>query len=221
MRKLQPKPKDRRSVPIPAELRESLREVSDLIRRAKNDSDIVLDFDDAIQIGSVCGGRYGKKPRPYVLTYFPEGDGERGKWFLTLHGTEIEDIGDAQMTAITLYCCTAADCRCKFREADEHCFYCDYVDDPTYGTFGFPDAEGKLAHRGVVGLSEHSTRDDVIAALGPPGASGGGVKHPAIGYIWPWINYCRADCQLRFVFEKKGKRIMNISIMDKDWEPGK
>ena len=116
-------------MPIPAELRDSLREVFELIRQAKTDPDIVLDFDDAIQVGAVCGGRYGKKPRPYVLTYYPEGDTERGRWFLTLHRAEIEDIGDGLMTEITMHCRTSVDCRCKFREADEHCFYCDYVEE--------------------------------------------------------------------------------------------
>ncbi len=72
-RRLRPRSKDRRKVSIPAQLRESLREVFELIQRAKQSPDIVLDFDDAIQVGAVCGGRYGKKPRPYVLTYFPEG----------------------------------------------------------------------------------------------------------------------------------------------------
>ena len=72
--RLQPKPKDRREVPIPVELRESLCEVFELIRKAKNDPDIVLDYDDAIQTGAVSGGRYGKDARPYVLTYYPEGD---------------------------------------------------------------------------------------------------------------------------------------------------
>ncbi len=129
MRHVRPQQKERRLVPIPAELRDSLREVFELIREAKHDPDIVLDFDDAIQVGRVCGGRYGKKPRPYVLTYYPEGDTERGRWFLTLHRTEVEDIGDGRMTEIALYCCTSADCRCKFREANDHCFYCDYVDE--------------------------------------------------------------------------------------------
>ena len=78
MLRAQPKPKDRRKVPIPVELRAALREVFELIQEAKYDPDIVLDFDDAIQVGPVCGGRYGKKPRPYVLTYSPEGDADRG-----------------------------------------------------------------------------------------------------------------------------------------------
>jgi hypothetical protein len=129
LRQLQPREKDRRKVPVPPELRESLFEVHGLIRQAKHDPDIVLDYDDAIQVGAVCGGMYGKKPRPFVLTYFPEGDSERGQWYLTLHRTEIEDIGDGRMTEITLYCCTAPDCRCKFREADDHCFYCDYTEE--------------------------------------------------------------------------------------------
>jgi hypothetical protein len=128
-RRLQAKPKERRKVAIPAELQDSLREVFELIEEAKNDPDINLNYDDAIQVGAVCGGRYGKKPRPYVLTYYPEDDKEKGRWYLTLHGTEVEDIGDRRMTEITMFCCTSPDCRSKFREADEHCFYCDYVDD--------------------------------------------------------------------------------------------
>jgi hypothetical protein len=124
-----PKPKERRKVAIPADLRDSLREVFDLIQQAKDDPDIILDFDDAIQVGGVCGGRYGKKARPYVLTYYPEGDTKRGKWYMTLHGTEIEDIADGRMSEISMYCCTSTDCRCKFREEKEACSYCDYEQD--------------------------------------------------------------------------------------------
>jgi hypothetical protein len=129
LRRLRPQPKDRRKVPIPDELRDSLREVYELIRRAKHDPDIMLDFDDAIQVCAVCGGRIGGKQRPYLMTYYPEGDEKRGCWFLTLHRTEIEDIGDGRMTELMLYCCTSPGCRCKFREAEEYCFYCDYVDE--------------------------------------------------------------------------------------------
>jgi hypothetical protein len=128
VRRLEPKKKDRRREPVPSELRESLLEVHNLIQQAKHDPDIQLGHGDAIQVGAVCGGKYGKKPRPFVLTFFPEGDSERGRWFLTLHHTEIEDIGDGRMTEIAMYCCTGPDCRCKFREADDHCFYCDYTE---------------------------------------------------------------------------------------------
>jgi hypothetical protein len=116
-------------MPIPHELRESLREVLDLIKHAKRDPDIDLDYDDAIQVGTVCGGRYRKKARPYVLTYHPEGDTRRGRWFLTLHQTEIEDIADGHMTELAMFCCVSPDCRTKFREADDLCFFCDYDED--------------------------------------------------------------------------------------------
>jgi hypothetical protein len=131
MRQLNPKPKDRRKVPIPRELRESLVEVFDLIQQARRDPEIKLDFDDAIQVGgTVSGGRYGSKQRPFVLTYYPEGDAERGRWFLALHRTEIEDIADGRMSEITMSCCTSPNCRCKFRDPDEACFDCDYQNEP-------------------------------------------------------------------------------------------
>lgn len=218
---MQLKPKDRRKVAIPADLRESFRQVFALIQQARHDPDISLGFDDAIQVGRVCGGKFGKKPRPFVLTYFPEGDSDRGRWYLTLHRTDIEDIADGRMEEITLYCCTSPDCRCKFREADGRCSYCDYAEDPNYGTFVFPEAEARLAERGVTRVSEDSSRDNVVAILGPPDASGGNIRHPSLGYIWPWINYRRADCQLRFEFDNEGKRVRNVTVMEKDWAPGK
>jgi hypothetical protein len=128
-RRFLPKPKEHRKVPIPAELRDSLREVLGLIQQAKHDPEFMLDYDDAIQIGAVCGGRYGEKARPYVLTYFPEGQEKRGRWYLTLHRTEIEDIADGRLTEIMMFCCTSPECRRKFREEKESCLFCDYVDD--------------------------------------------------------------------------------------------
>lgn len=93
MRRPQPQPKDRRPVPIPAELRAALAEVHDLIRQARRDPAIDLSCDDAIQAGDglVCGGRYGTKHRPYVLTYYPTGDAERGRWSLPLHFCDYVD----------------------------------------------------------------------------------------------------------------------------------
>ena len=218
MRRLQPKSKDRRKVPIPPELRASLMEVFELIQEAKTDRDIRLDFDDAIQVGVVCGGRYGKKPRPYILTYFPRDDSKRGKWELSLHHTDIEDIGAGRMTEITMHCCTAVDCRCKFREADGHCFYCDYCDDPTFGTFTFPAATEQLKNRGIVDIAENSTRESVLATLGSPNESGGD-EQSSLGYIWPWILFRCADCQVRFEFGPQ-ERIRNVTILEKDWKPG-
>ncbi len=154
------------------------------------------------------------------VTYFPTGDAERGRWFLTLHTTEIEGIADGRITELALHCCTAGGCRSKFCEAGEHCFFCDYADDPAYGTFAFPEALARLTERGVTGLSAESTRDDVAAALGPPDAAGGGTTHPPLGYVWPWIVYQRPDCQLRFEFSRSDRRVRSVTVMEKDWKPG-
>jgi hypothetical protein len=211
MRRLQPCPKDRRKVRIPDELRNSLRQVQELIQAAKRDRDISLGYGDAIQVGAVCGGRCGKKPRPYMFTYYPQDDTERGRWFLTLDHCEIEDIGDGRMTEISMYCCTSPGCRCKFRESDKACFYCDYFDDPNYGTFEFPLAAEKLRERGISGLDATSTKLAVTEVLGPPNKMGGGVVHESLGYIPPWLSYLRSDCQLNIAFTDGGT-ILRVTI---------
>lgn len=130
MRKLRPQPKERRKVPIPEELRAAMGEAFEQIERSKGNDEFRVDYDDAIQALCLIGGKCGKKPRPFQLTYWPTGDKARGKWELELAECEIEDIGDGRMTEILLYCCTASDCRMKFRTPDATCFYCDYSDDP-------------------------------------------------------------------------------------------
>ncbi|QDU79079.1 hypothetical protein Pla110_07830 [Polystyrenella longa] len=129
-RKFVPKPKERRKVTIPQELHDSLREVFELIEEAKNDPDSLLDYDDAIQTEAVCGGRRrGEERRPYVFTFYPEGQHKRGNWYLSLDETEIEDIGDGHMTEILMYCCTSPECDRKFREENDSCIDCDYVNE--------------------------------------------------------------------------------------------
>jgi hypothetical protein len=122
-------PKEHRLVPIPDDLRDAMRAVHQLLQDAENDSDIEVDYDDAIQVDGLCGGRYHEGKRPFGFTYFPADRDERGRWYLTLLPLEIENIADGVMTEIMMYCCTSTDCRMKFREADETCFYCDYYDD--------------------------------------------------------------------------------------------
>jgi hypothetical protein len=106
-----------------------MREVHEMTQRAETDPDIVLDYDDAIQVDGLCGGKYRNGKRPFAFTYYPKDRDERGRWYLTLHALEIEDIANGVMTEIKMYCCTSPDCEMKFREADDHCFYCDYFDD--------------------------------------------------------------------------------------------
>lgn len=130
MRQCNPRPKDQRKVPIPDELRESLREVREVIDEAERDpDDMPIDFEDAIQVGAICGGRVGEDNRPFEFTYFPAGDRKYGRWFLVLHETEIEDIADGVISELTMYCCTSPDCHCKFRDESETCVFCDYEDD--------------------------------------------------------------------------------------------
>lgn len=219
MQRAQPRPKERRRVSIPAELRDSLKEVWELIRRASHDPDIALDYDDSIQVGAVCGGRVGKGSRPYALTYYSSGDTQRGRWFLALHPTEIEDIADGRLTEIVMHCCTAPECRCKFREADGLCCYCDYVPDREYAHLGVGAALPRLEGMGIRGLTATATRDDVLAALGQPQESGGGVRDRVLGYIKPWIKYHRPDGQVRFEFSRQGE-IEAVTFMPTDWRPG-
>ena len=146
MRALRVQLKDHRHVPIPDDLRVALRQVHQLLQDAVSDPDIAVDYDDAIQVEGLCGGRYRRGKRPFGFTYYAADRDERGRWYLTLHPLEIEDIADGVMTEITMYCCTSPDCRMKFREADETCFYCDYRDDRITPTpKGLPKTPEELA----------------------------------------------------------------------------
>lgn len=110
-------------VPIPEELRDSLREFHEVIRAARHDPDIHLDFDDAIQIERICGGRSPGDQKRFDLTYYPSGSPDC-RWHLRLHRLEIEDISDGVMAEITLWSCTALGCDCKSREAADRCLRC-------------------------------------------------------------------------------------------------
>jgi hypothetical protein len=58
MLRLKPKLKERRKIQISSELQNALAEVHFLVGEAKRDPHVNLDFDDAIQVGGLCGGRY-------------------------------------------------------------------------------------------------------------------------------------------------------------------
>jgi hypothetical protein len=146
MRRLRAQPKDQRAMAIPDDLRDAMRQVHQLLRDAENDPDVVVDFGDAIQVDGLCGGRYRSGKRPFGFTYYPPDRDPRGQWYLTLHPIEIEDIADGVMTEIVMYCCTSPDCRTRFREPDEHCFFCDYYDDGITPTpKGTPKSAEELA----------------------------------------------------------------------------
>lgn len=193
--------------------------MADLIRNARQDSDLRLDYGDAIQVGRVCGGRIGKKPRPYVLTYYPEGDADRGRWFLTLHRSEIEQIAEGVIVSLSMYCCTSADCRSAFREADGSCTHCDWEPDPDHAHLGIEAAMPRLHRLGIRDVTLASTVDDVVRSLGQPTESGGGQQHEVLGHLGPWIKYHRPECQLRFEFGRQG-RVAMVTFLPPHWRPG-
>ena len=210
-RTLKPKPKEQRCVPVPDDLRASLQEVWQVIQEAERDPDLRIDYGDAIQVGHVCGGRFGKEIRPFVLTYYPPGDTDRGRWFLTLHPTEIEDIADGVLSALPLYCCASPECRCKFREPNDHCSYCDYESDPARGTFAVPEAISRLKALGVLGLSEASSLEDVKGILGEPFRTGGGevVDDRA---VHPWAKFRIGGRKIHIAFWTRSGRIKEVTL---------
>lgn len=215
----QPKEKDRRRVAVPDDLREALREAFFLINESERDPDVRVDYDDAIQLGCLIGGRVGSDKRPFEFTYYRDGDhAGAARWHLALHPIEIEDIVDGHMTEITLYCCRTPDCGCISNDPEYFCS-CDYVNDPYSGSIDLSDTVEALNRVGISGLCESSTHDDVLGVLGEPHQSGGGEKNPVFGYIWPWIKYNRTECQVRFEFHTSGK-LRGVSILDPDWKPG-
>ena len=208
---LKPKPKEHRSVPIPDDLRDSLEQVWQIIQEEERDPDLPIDYGDAIQAGNVYGGRVGKGTRPFVLTYSPPGDADRGKWFLTFHPTEIEDIAEGVLSSLPMYCCTSSDCRCKFREPDELCSHCDYEVDPERGTFVVPEAISRLEALGVRGLSESSSLEDVKRILGQPFRTGGGdVVHGLT--VHPWAKFRFGGRKIHVAFWTKSGRIKEVTL---------
>ena len=59
MLRAEPKEKERRTVAIPDDLRDAIREAHYLIGESKRDPDVRVDYDDAIQCGCLIGGRVG------------------------------------------------------------------------------------------------------------------------------------------------------------------
>ncbi len=219
MLRAQPKEKERRKIVIPDELRDAIREAHFLIGESKRDPDVRVDYGDAIQCGCLIGGRVGSKDRPFEFSYYPDADrSSKSRWHLALHPLEIEDIADGCMTELNLYCCKSPDCGHKSTDPDRLC-NCDYVEDPYSGNVKLTDVDEALRRIGLPEITQNASREEIVQLLGDPQETGGGEKHPTIGYIWPWIKYRRPDCQLRFEFQKSGQ-LRGLSILDPNWEPG-
>jgi len=68
-------PKRHEATLIPDSLRESFREAAEIICDAESDSDINIDYDDAIQTSGLCGGRCGNGMRPFRFACYHKSNG--------------------------------------------------------------------------------------------------------------------------------------------------
>jgi hypothetical protein len=165
----------------------------------------------------LVGGRVGTKKRPYEFTYYVGGD-RKIRWHLGIHPLDIEDIVDRRMSELVLYCCRTLGCGFKSSDPDSHCD-CDYERDPNFGHFQSKDVSEVLMRRSITGISEASTESDIVAILGDPDETGDGGQIDAIGFVPRWIKYYLKDCQLHFEFDSR--KLKMLTIMERDWEPGK
>jgi hypothetical protein len=128
MRTLRRQPKDLRAVAIPAELSEFLAEVNRLVEA--RDELATTESDDLLQCDRAYGGLLQAGGARYGFTYFPE-PGIRHKWEFDLSASEIADLALGRSTTLKLWFCRSPECRSGFQDAEESCFYCDYVNEQT------------------------------------------------------------------------------------------
>jgi hypothetical protein len=201
----EPKPKVKRAVEVPSDLRLGLATAVEMIDSAVHDPDVRVDFDDAIQAPRLCGGKTGKKSRPYHFTYFPVESDRGARWDLQLAELEIRDIAEGFRTSLSLYCCADAACQFRASSTDALCSACDYVPDEQFAHLSLRSAGERLRGLGLPDLPPDSTMAVLIGALGEPDERGGGADHAALGRIPAWVKYRRPEAQVRFEFDDQGR----------------
>lgn len=86
-------------VEVTEELRNDMRHVCEYIDEVADDPDENIDFDDAIQIASLCGGRINRKQDLYLFSYHLEnGD----VWQFRVKGTILEAIADGSVQTLNV-----------------------------------------------------------------------------------------------------------------------
>jgi len=114
-------------VEIPFELRSDFQDVESLLEeKERNPDDVNVDFDDAIQIGGLCGGRDNGG---WLNFTYHIGNAKRCTWDFRVHEFEIENYADGITRELQLYMCDSADCQCGSQDADFLCMHCDFSDD--------------------------------------------------------------------------------------------
>ena len=84
-------------VDVTDELRNDMQEVCEYIDKVADDPDENIDFDDSIQIGSLCGGRINRKQDLYLFSYhLDNGD----VWQFRVKRTVLEAIADGGLQTL-------------------------------------------------------------------------------------------------------------------------
>lgn len=126
MRTAQPKPKKLTAAEVPADLREFFQEVAHLIDTG--DEAALIESDDLLQCDRAYGGLIDEEDDIYAFTYFPR-EGVKTKWIFDLSAEQIRAIADEDVLTLELWACEDGNCGSMFQDANETCFYCDYVVD--------------------------------------------------------------------------------------------
>jgi hypothetical protein len=174
-----------------------MADVCDRIR-AEDDSATVVS-DDLLQCENGYGGL--REDGLFEFVFFPN---TQDRWELRLLADEIDEIGTGHRTEV------------RARINDESP---PPVDPWLLSNLDLPQGLATLESIGVIGLSESSSRADVVALLGEPRAQGGDEPRPGRRHPEPWIKYWLPQCQAHFSFFRSGK-LRRISIMPCDWQPG-
>jgi hypothetical protein len=86
-------------VEVPRELRADMQEVCEYLDGVADDPDENIDFDDAIQIGSLCGGRLNRRHEIYEFSYF-QATGD--VWAFKVPRTILDGIADGSIDKLTV-----------------------------------------------------------------------------------------------------------------------
>lgn len=135
MREERRKPKTQETVIIPANLALFLTEVHREI--VAGDEVTTIESDDLLQYEEynfAYGGLIDSETGEYGFRYFPdeysENEQHENTWDFKLNKTDIEKIVEGEITELPLWACRENSCGCKFPNADDSCFYCDWIEQP-------------------------------------------------------------------------------------------
>ena len=174
---------------------------------------------DAIQVGGLCGGKYGDANRPFVFSYYYD-DGNRNSrpWHIALNIGELKSIASGHQKTIEFFKCDDPMCNFHTNDSAVLCDDCDYWDDPNFGNFEFPSAIGVLSHFGVGNISEKTSLEGICSILGVPSNSGGDKHTETLGYVHPWIVYKYENYNLHFQFTADKTQIKLLTVQEPDWD---